>query len=270
MAQCKLAFAMKIVSPALLAVALASMLLSRASASTVIFSEDFESYAAGANLSTNAKWGSVSANAPNFLTVKEDTGNIFGLGTANRYLDASDTSPVELTRMDAKPSSPFQFATLEMDIYEPANISGTYWGVAVANAFSAQFNGGGIRTTGAGAYIPGLYTVDAEHHLSITFNNTASTQTYDGGNSVASRTFDLWIDGVLVIDNAAFTGAVAAGTDLASFNLTTSSGSYSQEMYVDNIVLTTIPEPSSVGLAVISFLGTFWLCRKSRGIARRA
>ncbi len=256
---------MKLFPPSLITIFALAVTTVAARAATVIFSEDFESYTVNSNLVTNTKWGSVSANSPNFLTIKQDTGNIFGLGTTNQYLDVSDTS-TELTRMDAKPTSGFQFATLELDFYETPGFTGAYWGVSLTNAFPLQLNGGGIRTIGSGAYTPDLYTVGVLHRLSLTFNNTTSTQTYNGSNSLASQTFDVWIDGILVIDNAAFTGAAVAGTDLSTFSLSTPSSAFSQEMYIDNIVLTAIPEPSSVSLAIASLAGVFCMYRWSRRI----
>ncbi|PAW76513.1 MAG: hypothetical protein B9S32_14800 [Verrucomicrobia bacterium Tous-C9LFEB] len=226
------------------------------SAATLIFSEDFESYTVGNELVSNEKWGSVTSSPTGtLLTATADPSAVFHNGTTNKYLRISDTSNAALTRLDSKPSSAFQLATLSLDFYEPSGVNGTYWNISFPGTASIDFNGGQIRIN-SGTYST-VYPIDATHHLDIVINNTTAAEIY-GINSVASGTFDLWIDNVLILDNYALNSTT--GTDLTKFVFSTSSGSYSQEMWIDNVSLYSgiaVPEPSAVHLLLLSMAALF-------------
>jgi hypothetical protein len=90
----------------------------------------------------------------------------------------------------------------------------------------------------------GTYTLGAKHHLDIYANFNAATTTYTGG-SVPSGSYDVWLNGVLALDDLPFrvsdqqtlaiTG-ILFGTD----NVTT------QNAYIDNVSI-SVPSTAQAG-----------------------
>lgn len=244
-------------------------------AQTVLFSDSFNSYAPGALPSTN--WGSVTQNgSTTLLAVLADSGsllpaNTFGEGTANQILRVLDTSTSDLTRMDRRDLS-FQVATLSFDFYESSGVSGTPWRVFFGlnatsptsnNSFRIDFNNGNS----------GAYSLDTVHRVDIAVNTSSSAVSYGTSGSVASLSYDLWIDGAFVQNGGLLSGSTfVGGANMTAFRFLTDSGGASQEVYIDNVTLfdgahvgLPIPEPSSLALAGIAvFAGGF-----RRRISRR-
>lgn len=134
------------------------------------------------------------------------------------------------------------------------------------NQFDVGVGVGDILVGASGTDI----TFDIAVHFDIVYNFTGTTETY-GGTTVDSNSFDVWLDGALVIDNQAMDNA----TNLANpantvindtgywhrFNAASALG----EIYFDNfsqsddavVTFNAVPEPSIAlsGLASLLFFG---------------
>ncbi|MDP0494705.1 MAG: hypothetical protein Q7Q73_00725 [Verrucomicrobiota bacterium JB024] len=255
----------------LLRILLASLFtVSAVSAQSVIFSDNFGSYTLNEPLSS--PWGSVTPNPTQpdaAVEVVLDTGDYFGAGTSNQILHVLDTSSTWLTRADMRGLS-FNVATLSFDFYEVAGVSGTPWRVSfgldsssAGNIFQATLDSGN----------PGSYSLNAKHTFQMVVNTSTSNVDY-AETTLNSMHYDLWIDGELVTSNAAaetIPSGFVPGSNMTAFRFTTGSSSLSQEIYIDNVLLTegaVIPEPSS--LAWLGFAGLSVLALRHRRNTRRA
>ena len=247
---------------------IASLLTSTLAAQTVLFEDNFNSYTVDEPISS--PWGSVTPNpsvADAKLEVVQDTSDLFGQGTSNQVLHVLDQSDTERTRGDIRDLS-FDVATLTFDFYEVAGVTGTPFRIGIGLNSSSYTSTAFLINLQDGN--PGSYTQDAVHKIQIVVNTSASGVDYYQSNNVASLTYDLWIDGVLVTDNGGLSdgSTIAAGTDLTAFRFTTDTGGLSQEMYIDNLKLydgAFIPEPSTWGLAgIFALLGIVLHKRRAR------
>lgn len=79
---------------------------------------------------------------------------------------------------------------------------------------------------------------DVDQLVEIYANNGTASTAYDksGSNTLPTKTWDLWVDGVKVVSNSATAGTLAAGTNLSGFALfAESSASNSAVMYIDDL-----------------------------------
>lgn len=79
---------------------------------------------------------------------------------------------------------------------------------------------------------------DTDQIIEIFANNGSGSVNYSkgGNNSLATRTWDLWVDGVKVVENAATAGTLAAGTNLSGFGFfAESSTSNAAWIYIDDL-----------------------------------
>lgn len=175
--------------------------------------------------------------------------------------------------------------TLSMDFFEPDTILsasasttaffkiGVGTGDLTVNANHASFltvsgaNNTTLATTGAvtnwnGLPTSGTYTLNTPHHIDIVGNAAASgTASYDGGD-LPAQSLDVYLDGILVINNGLFRapndGGVAQTAISDIFLGNSTQASRFNRIYVDNIVLqdvAAVPEPSAVALVGIVLVG---------------
>ncbi|MCX6158127.1 MAG: T9SS type A sorting domain-containing protein [Ignavibacteriae bacterium] len=128
--------------------------------------------------------------------------------------------------------------------------------VSDANGYTSQYNNsltsltmtyatGSISTvtrriSGANSTISGSgFSKDANQVIEIYANNGAGSVSYSRSGSnytLATKTWDLWVDGVQVVINAATAGTLAAGTNLSGFGFFgESSTGNAAFMYIDDL-----------------------------------
>jgi hypothetical protein len=115
------------------------------------------------------------------------------------------------------------------------------------NGFSVRDVGGG--TNGAATYGAGVHTI------TFVSNNSGSLLTYLAPNgsseTLADDKWDIWVDASKQLDDRAVTTSSVAMTD---FKLGVSgTGNYSLKL--DNIQITSIPEPTTALLGALGLLG---------------
>ena len=95
-----------------------------------------------------------------------------------------------------------------------------------------RINGSNTTITSSG------FSKDADQVVEIYANNDSGSVTYSrGGNSytLATKTWDLWVDGTRTVTGAATAGTLAAGTNLSGFGFfAESSTSNAAWMYIDD------------------------------------
>lgn len=239
----------------------------------VILSEDWEGLATGSYSSqTRAPFSSVSTSG-GALTIVEDSGDLFGNGTSNLFLDHIDSSTSQSTELrDTTVSGMTQLHTLSFRLYEPdvVNRDGAFIvrigdGIGSSDAaVDINFNDGTVGGNGLSSPVVGAYSLDSAFGIDLVVNNTGATvSNYHDGNSVANDTYDVWLTNgattTLIIDDLAFRNNIAT---INRIDLRTFSGAR-QEMYIDDITLYdsayvsfAIPEPSAYayGLGIIAGL----------------
>ncbi|MEM7394031.1 MAG: PEP-CTERM sorting domain-containing protein, partial [Verrucomicrobiota bacterium] len=115
-----------------------------------------------------------------------------------------------------------------------------------------EFDDGAINGVG------GAYSLDTEHRIDIVINNSDSNLVYGGGETLTPRAADVWIDGALVVEDIIRNNI---GT-VTGFGFISGSTAL-QEAFVDNIQVSTIPEPGS-GLLLLAGVGLLALRRTRR------
>ncbi len=255
-------------------------------AQTILFSDNFESYTADSPL-TGPKWSSITTATNATLDVVLDDGSplspadSFGQGTSNKILQVRDTTNTGSTRMDATGMN-FQVATLSFFYYESSAVNGTKFRLTLGEnnntrenyAFQATFNGGvlsDLDNTFAAAY-----SQDTLHRVDMVVNTSNSAVSYnDGSDSVASLTFDIWIDGVLKGNNIAVVSGstvyTEGGNDMTTFRFSTDYSGLSREAYLDDVYLFEgadishqIPEPEQAALWLVGLSAVVALLRNQR------
>jgi hypothetical protein len=270
----------------------------------VILSEDFETAFDGNPTVVGTNYTTASSNifkqtAPVTvgLGANPGTGNTLRYSdnatagatfTGSTFLDVSDVGsggPAMRSAFTLDPlnqSALTDLWTVSFDFYEPnAVIAGTathfrlVMGAGdLTNAANrtvdflfAAANDGVAATGGANNWdaLPGvaLYTTNALHHFDFVGNNSVSSATYGGGD-LPAQTFDVYMDGVLVLNNALFRNAISSVTDLG-FGYS-STASRVDRVFIDNIVVhdvAVVAEPSTFILAGVSMIGLA-LIRKRR------
>src|SRR4051812_30270643 len=93
--------------------------------SQVVFSDDFNSYTAGSLLPLDTKWSSASNGPPlQTTTVEQDSANVFGAGSANKYLKmVSLTDLVAYTMSDATLTTNPTAGCIQFSFFQPTGTS---------------------------------------------------------------------------------------------------------------------------------------------------
>lgn len=212
----------------------------------VLFMDDFESYTPDATL-PRVNWGSITTGTDAVVEVVLDDDipqkRADGLGISNQVLHVSDATSDDPTRLDANELN-FQVATLSFYFDEPSGVDGTkfrlsFGGQSTSNtAFQITFNNGTLSDLNGN--FSSKYSLDTWHRADVVVNSSAAAVDYNGSESVASLTFDIWIDGelmgddIVVISDSTYT---KGGSDMTAFRFTTDQSGLSQEVYIDNVFL---------------------------------
>ncbi|QYY35060.1 hypothetical protein [Ruficoccus sp. ZRK36] len=270
----------------------------------VLFEDNFNEYANGLELigATDTEWNAQASENPTFgtgslpdtFTVVEDTGNLFGSGTSNKFMDMAVTQTVERYNISVSSNS-FTESTLTGQIdfrfVDPTDAASVGYGWALRigyglgntkTSFSLVLNEGNLHA-GVGASIGNgdvlsTYSMDTAYAVTIVFNNSADSMSYAGG-SVASKTMDVYLDGVLIGDDVPGSGGDGVSEDpvtysnIANVNFAAKSySSFQDALYIDDMKVSSdisIPEPASSSvLAGIGILMLSFLWRRFKGSRR--
>lgn len=227
-------------------------------------------------------WYATNQNAANgsSVSIRQDSGNLFGKGTNFKYLEVSknttvNTSALNFSGVDV--FAPTPVITLSFLLYQPTSSS-------EGLPLSLYFGKGSPSGANLGGYInlsPGKimgaggetgnnvasYATNTALRFDIVINNSSSTYVY-GEQSLGGRRFDVWVDGNLILDGAAFvtTGSSYVG-DLSSARIIIPSGTGQQQtMYFGELGVfqggvvgaPIIPEPGTatalIGAAALGLL----------------
>gem|GEM_PF-5225056 len=251
----------------------------------LIFEDDFESYTAGQVIDTT-KWSLVLSGADNVNTVhvEQDTGNLFGKGTGNQYVDLLDNSTnpggqsIYLTKTGLSTELASGIVTLNMNIIEPEGTpplsgndgrilvgigDGTMAGTDRANLPNWNETSAGVSTYGT---VP--VTRDTLYNVNIVFNNSGSSIQYNspsGLQTLDATSADIWIDGVLQAENILQDRSWDGGIAVDSVGFRSFSGS-AQRLLVDDYRVydeaLVIPEPSTLMLVGVALTSLFVFRRK--------
>lgn len=237
---------------------------------TVLFSDDFESYTAGATLPTSGPWTTVTAGAGTTIPVVDHVGGTdpFSAG-ANQFLRFDDQGTGGITvrsrfenEAGINPKS-VDVLQISFDFYEPNVAGGGYFQLRVGrNNLSTGTDLAHVQafdnrtmTNVAGSTD---YQYDAKYHVDMIFYGNAHPKI---------GKYDLWLDGVQKLDGQLMSHWATYSTGDLQFEtltfLTQSSNSATppaaelQEFWIDNILVQGFqaPEPASVVIWILSGLG---------------
>jgi len=249
---------MKLAIPTQLALTLALVALAAPAQGAPIISDGFESYTVGVNVPTS---GSPWAETRGRETVRDET-TATPFGSTNQYVEISDTVTGNFARLQTSDQTAASAAmtTFSFDLYEPSSGGGDsiQFGYALQGD---QLNTGGSRvrfslddgTVGSVAGGSNTYSLDTAYRVYVIFNDTASSQTYQG-QTIAAQEADVWLQQSGSAAPVYAGSAVATNTQTASYRVgfRTFNGTL-QEIWIDNVSLDTgaaitIPEPASLAL----------------------
>ncbi len=234
---------------------------------SLVFTEDFDSYAPGVLIEGDRESGATwlartgeNTNDDNLnvtTRVLDDAGNVFGTGKENRFLQItrSKGAPREVTQIVSTNSASsasfgksgqiaFDFSVPEGD---PLNRTGVLLriGTTTGNsgtAFALYIRGDGLYSAEGTNFAPGellaAVVTNRKHSIVIVFNNTNAAIPYgaNSGQTVATGSFDVWLDGVPIGRSLAKAGPLALGTPLTLINFVTPATGHGT-LWVDNIVV---------------------------------
>lgn len=213
-------------------------LVAGTSSGAVVFQSDFEAQTVGGTFS--APWGNNLG-----MAVLLDGGQMFGGTTDNQYARLTDTSGDAGSFLrGAFSNQTGVLTTVSFDMYETVNATfngnfvlrmGKGYTKAETNV-DLRFDDGDVVTLGGTKQTStGAYTLDAMHHVDVVINNnTGSSATYHGSETLANNRYDVWIDGVKVIDGAEYRTATV--TKISRINFLSFSSDI-VEMNFDNVVI---------------------------------
>lgn len=250
-------------------IAAAIGMIARDSTAAVLLTEDFEGAAADVNITTMTTAftgiGGLATDATVFA--RTDSTPFFAAGT--KYLEYHDSTTTASPRLQfslpAEPVDPINAPHLKQitnsgfgfsfDFFEPAGMGVSSLRVGVSNgSFTSTLNRmvelvlhepSGVNHSG---YIDGTKTVQnlsdtafavgVMHHVDIvgvvgSVPGGSISYLKDGPQSVANNSYDIWVDGVRLADNATFRNDFTVITEFAILN---SGASSTQTVYFDNIV----------------------------------
>jgi hypothetical protein len=251
---------------------------------TILFSQDFEGSPDFDSPPTTLLLAGPNAGFSNSVANGTFTVENTQAGfTGTKYLKYDDGASTPLLRSGTFANPLTGDFTVSFDYYEPFSDTGavvqTAFRLALTNGVTtnATTTNRAIEVNlavGSGATAGTLDTIggvtqsaainsDTLLHIDIigTFGGGTSYPagaTYLAGSLLAT-TYDVYINGVLAADNAAFRSAQTQATELAFF-ATSANAARVQTSLVDNIVvLNTIPEPSSMVLCGVALVGLAFL-----------
>jgi hypothetical protein len=248
------------------------VMVTATSHAAILFNETFGSLADGTPLTTaNTSFNYARASTGSNPVLAAINPGAFS-GSAG-LLSATTTSITGLGAISGTYSA-FDVGTFSLSLRTPADISGTFFlGTGTGTTtftnntgfstndllFGIQISNGVLQTRTGGTFVTFGSTLAAStnYDIEVDFNNSATTAINSLGGSIATKTADVFINGVLVGDDIGIQGAQSA----TGFRLYTISDVAGNSFQIDNVVLTSVvPEPSSA-LSLVGGLGMMLLMR---------
>ncbi len=137
------------------------------------------------------------------------------------------------------------------NFYNSQTFTGLRWNFGSTDAISTQYNNGGTWTT-----LPGvMVSQNVNYTVEIYGNNGSSTMAYNynGAQSVAQNTFDLWVDGVLVGDDLSKSQLSDGNTIDSYMFIGQSSTGNAAIIYIDDITYTNIVSDQPLPVELSAF-----------------
>ncbi|MEM6822698.1 MAG: PEP-CTERM sorting domain-containing protein [Verrucomicrobiota bacterium] len=110
------------------------------------------------------------------------------------------------------------------------------------------------------------FTLLNSHQISIfanTDDSASSNYNFSGGQSLASNTYDVFLDGALVADDFAFrSGSTSGLNDIETIGFATGSSQTGPDWIIDDITVSAIPEPSALCLLSLATVFVIIVKRK--------
>ncbi len=259
----------------------------------VIFQDNFNGYTVpGSSINLPASsgttgWSAATNNAVTTTKVFKDTGNIFGSGTANQYLQINRTGTSsnfsdnvvtqQKTGLTLGLTGQASFTFIVDSSLGTSTTTGVQMRLAATTSISNASSAYGLGFTSDGLYLAAgssfstytllsALTAGQVYNLSLVYNfDSTSTYTYSGG-TVAAASMDVWLDTgsgyVLVGNDLLHQGGLATGTTLETFGFINRSAASLGIFSADNVLIdsvASVPEPSaaaglSLGLATTCFV----------------
>ena len=211
--------------------------------------------------------------------VLTDTGNLFGEGTSNKYYRQTDNITGGGQAYATLDEINETLATFSLDFIDqptsdpnsrPESFNLNVIKVGGTSVFGSQrshnldFSGGALNGVG------GAYTQGQKHHLDMVVNMTGAAVNYSspmGAVSVNPNKVDVWIDGILKIDDATRNGKTS-NVDIGGIGFQSGNSSIHGDVLIDNVVLRdeafVIPESTTLILLVIGLLTAAAVCGRRK------
>lgn len=269
----------------------------------IIFSEDFEDFTLTPNplpLTTSTAGSSFTSNVTTDTTApiqslvhaRTSTTDYFGSGTANTFLHLVDGSDVTAGVRGPLLATSSPLVHLSFDFFDPLAeetpfgqeagagtrfyLNPSNGGGGSSSAIDFHLQNGTIRHTTSGSTSVGNYEQGEAHRFDViaNFSDEAINYYFGGDRSVASKSYDIYVNGVLKTlgsndtDDLAFRNTAA--TTVTHFGISGVGNASISEGYIDNILISDsvrpspIPEPSSMLLVLLGLSLALGVRRRTR------
>ena len=192
-------------------------------AQTVFFSDDFES-------GSLSNWGTQKNDPGQSYTIVDD-------GSGNNVAQMVHTKSQGRALLGNSLYS--GFSELQCVVTFDVSLADNTIGAAEADFIIAtdNFSAGPkqIAKVELDKIIP---SADTMYGIRVVLNNDSSSLTYDGSETVAPNTLDIWRDGVLVVNDQAISIAGNAGVDAQSFGFVINKNENNNTVILDNFEIT--------------------------------
>ena len=192
-------------------------------AQTVFFSDDFES-------GSLSNWGTQKNDPGQSYTIVDD-------GSGNNVAQMVHTKSQGRALLGNSLYS--GFSELQCVVTFDVSLADNTTGAAEADFIIAtdNFSAGPkqIAKVELDKIIP---SADTMYGIRVVLNNDSSSLTYDGSETVAPNTLDIWRDGVLVVNDQAISIAGNAGVDAQSFGFVINKNENNNTVILDNFEIT--------------------------------
>lgn len=192
-------------------------------AQTVFFSDDFES-------GSLSNWGTQKNDPGQSYTIVDD-------GSGNNVAQMVHTKSQGRALLGNSLYS--GFSELQCVVTFDVSLADNTIGAAEADFIIAtdNFSAGPkqIAKVELDKIIP---SADTMYGIRVVLNNDSSSLTYDGSETVAPNTLDIWRDGVLVVNDQAISVAGNAGVDAQSFGFVINKNENNNTVTLDNFEIT--------------------------------
>ncbi|WP_309400778.1 hypothetical protein [Cerasicoccus maritimus] len=231
------------------------------SAQTVYFSDNFESDTVG---STPSGWTNTSPGK----TIVQDTGSPFGAN--NKYVELIDSTTGGQLNFSETTNELEGIASLfSFDYYEPTSIYTDTMNFGYG-ASDINSSGPAVLSIGEGS-IKGIsaYSMDTDVRIFLYVNDTAENTFYSIGDntnvSLAASTYNLWVyDYTSDTYSQIISDGTVGSNNVERFGFRVFNAA-TQQAYIDNVNVSSIPEPSTYALGVASItLLLAYVKRRSR------